>query len=429
MCGNYILLTDVSDISQLYQSLRSCFKAFTLLHEHSYDFLNAIYNSEDSMKSLIDMTAKIIGHPVALHDKALTFIYANEISQEEYSQFPLAIDPGDHSIIDSFAYGIHYPIMFSYESWPNILISPIWIDGEFQYFLSTLDTNGTISEFVFPFMACIAILFEKTFSSNQISAKTNDRIHEFFNHIITGKAATNDEILRSTDSIGLYLKEYNYMLVVSNQNKNTLYQDVYSFYYDICNNLIYHTILIYEYKIIILLSGSTLASVQDTIESYKLFIHQKAASGWRGCLSFVFHSVCDISIAYNQCRAAEQFGEQLKVQNTIFDYKNFMSHHLLSQSADYFNIQDFCLPLVTEIISYDRMNDTEYSITLYHYIKNFMNINKVAKLLNVHRNTSAYRVSRISELFHLDYEDFAAMNNLGLSFDILTCTGNNMGTG
>lgn len=419
--ANYILLTDVSDISKLYRILRCCCKAFLKLYKHSYDFLNAIYDTKDSMLLLVNTIAQIINHPVALHDQTLHIIYASEGGDLDYLQATSNPEERMQNFLSDFTHGINYPIIFSYESWPDYLIVPIWVNEKSQYILSALGSNGPIQDYEIPFLACAATLFEIPVNNSIISNNKELRINTFFNNIITGNLTSNNEILRTASSIGLFLKEYNHILTIFNTTTTVLYQDVFSLYLDICNNLSYNTVFIYEYTIVIILSNNNIEQAQKLIKEYKAFLKKRKIYGWRGALSFSFLSVCDIKVAYSQCIAAEHFGELLAAKSTILDYKNFMGFHLISQSSFYININDFILPQVKEIIEYDKENETEYAVTLYHYIKNFMNLNSVSKVLNLHRNTISYRINRITELFQIDYNDIATMNNLGLSFDILTC--------
>ena len=57
------------------------------------------------------------------------------------------------------------------------------------------------------------------------------------------------------------------------------------------------------------------------------------------------------------------------------------------------------------IHEYDLKNATDYLETLYHYLGNRCSVQKAADKLYVHRNTVAYRVNKMRELFGLDFED------------------------
>ena len=56
-------------------------------------------------------------------------------------------------------------------------------------------------------------------------------------------------------------------------------------------------------------------------------------------------------------------------------------------------------------MAYDAANQTEYFRTLQVYSLTLHNKESTARILCIHRNTLLYRLGKISELFHVPYED------------------------
>ena len=79
----------------------------------------------------------------------------------------------------------------------------------------------------------------------------------------------------------------------------------------------------------------------------------------------------------------------------------------------------FVHPALAEIRSYDQQNGTEYYRTLQVYSLTFHDREATAQELCVHRNTLAYRLGRINELFGLPFEDTRTALALLNSFQLL----------
>ncbi len=85
----------------------------------------------------------------------------------------------------------------------------------------------------------------------------------------------------------------------------------------------------------------------------------------------------------------------------------------LVTSAHGYAAQDFCHHALEQIARYDLREGTEYTQTLKAYMVSARSLRHAAGVLGIHRNTMAYRVRRIGELFHLD------LNDANVSFELL----------
>lgn len=77
--------------------------------------------------------------------------------------------------------------------------------------------------------------------------------------------------------------------------------------------------------------------------------------------------------------------------------------------ADYKNQQ------MDQIHKYDAEHGSSYFETLRAYLLNNMDVAKVAESMYIHRNTAAYRLQRIRELFDLDLSDCRVITSLYLA--------------
>lgn len=70
-----------------------------------------------------------------------------------------------------------------------------------------------------------------------------------------------------------------------------------------------------------------------------------------------------------------------------------------------FYVTDFLLYALKRILSYDAQNSTQYYESMYQYLLYGKNLKPASQALLIHRNTLAYRIGRIGELFDIDFED------------------------
>lgn len=71
----------------------------------------------------------------------------------------------------------------------------------------------------------------------------------------------------------------------------------------------------------------------------------------------------------------------------------------------YADVDMFLHPALPQLLAYDAANQTEYFRTLQVYSLTLHNKESTARILCIHRNTLLYRLGKISELFHVPYED------------------------
>ena len=69
------------------------------------------------------------------------------------------------------------------------------------------------------------------------------------------------------------------------------------------------------------------------------------------------------------------------------------------------NAEMFLHPALSQLLAYDAANQTEYFRTLQVYSLTLHNKESSARILCIHRNTLLYRLGKISELFHIPFED------------------------
>lgn len=114
-------------------------------------------------------------------------------------------------------------------------------------------------------------------------------------------------------------------------------------------------------------------------------------------ISYHQQGVSSAHLQYRQALIAASMGETY--------FYNCALRMLTSFSCD----RELCLfslhPTPGEILAYDKDHKTEYYQMLYTYLRCERNRNETARQLYVHKNTLAYRLQKMEELFRLQLDD------------------------
>ncbi|MBD7911249.1 MULTISPECIES: helix-turn-helix domain-containing protein [Clostridium] len=140
-------------------------------------------------------------------------------------------------------------------------------------------------------------------------------------------------------------------------------------------------------------------------------------------ISRPFSNLIDISKYYKQSLKSIELGKHLNGDKFIFFYDSYILQHIFSLCSGNESLKEFCHPSLLELIDYDKKYNTDYVNTLYSYIINFKNQTELAKLMNVHRNTLYYRISKIEEIININLNNIDEFVSIYLSFKILEYTG------
>lgn len=140
---------------------------------------------------------------------------------------------------------------------------------------------------------------------------------------------------------------------------------------------------------------------QENIQAIERFLklHQLKA----GCSDY-FHDLFHLYNFYEQSVHALSFKNFVDEEKTIYYYEKIRFYHLLSYHSPK-ELSLFCNQKILKLSQDDEINQTNYFLTLFYYLKYNRSIQKTADKCFVHRNTINYRITKIRELYHIFPED------------------------
>lgn len=156
--------------------------------------------------------------------------------------------------------------------------------------------------------------------------------------------------------------------------------------------------------IVIIVDAEPYENIHDYCNS-KLFLKFLNEHNFKAGVSDIFIDISFLPECYGQAKKALQFSELFNKKETIACYDYYKITEMLVSLPKENLITNFCSNHIQKILRYDETNNTQYLLTLYHYLKTGKSINLTANALFVHKNTVVYRISRIKELFNIDFDN------------------------
>lgn len=112
----------------------------------------------------------------------------------------------------------------------------------------------------------------------------------------------------------------------------------------------------------------------------------------------------NLAVYSEQCDIALKFGKMIHPNLRYYQHVKYMLYHMISTCSEEENIYNFVHPAIRILHQCDCKSGTEYVKTLASYVTNDRVITKTADDLHVHRNTLNYRLDKIHNLTHVEFE-------------------------
>ncbi len=122
--------------------------------------------------------------------------------------------------------------------------------------------------------------------------------------------------------------------------------------------------------------------------------------------------------SYREADRTLALSEQMWEESKVAFFGEFSLYELLLGVNDAAILSSFCDRWLAPLSNYDGQHNTDLLPTLDAYFSNNGNMARTAHVLNIHRNTLVYRLSRITEIMQLDMDDANVRLNLQLALKV-----------
>lgn len=245
--------------------------------------------------------------------------------------------------------------------------------------------------------------------------KGND--YEYFiTDLLEGKEQSPESIKERLKYINLDFGENLYVITVSHISKSDEYKPD-SYTINILDSLVSGSkSIIYRNNFVMVFSYKNKTLDKDYLKKFSEFLEKQKLVGG---LSRHFQDIANIREYYLQSVKSIDLGIRLDGKKSIYVYDDYSIYHLIDIASEHKDLKSFCNPQLITLIDYDRKNNTSYTESLYVYLSNGNSIVASSRVLNIHRNTMDYRISKIEEIMNLKLSDPNVALSLYLSCKIL----------
>lgn len=122
-------------------------------------------------------------------------------------------------------------------------------------------------------------------------------------------------------------------------------------------------------------------------------------------LSNSFDKITLLPDYYKQALRAIELGISHQKSADLFRYSDFYLEHIEHLFLQKESAEVFCHPKVQVLEAYDQGHHTNLTDTLYQYLLHERNPNLTAECMGLHRNTITYRIRKIDDIVHINYDD------------------------
>lgn len=423
--SNIFIITNfsVENKQMIYNSIVTCCKAIQCMDTNLFHFFNASFHKEDNLGNLLKLCSDILNSPLFLIDSNNKIIHHSPlkdvddiISFVSYTeQELLSNNIISKDIIDSIDY-----VLYKNSLNKSYISTVISRDALRMYNLVCISNASGFDSMDIPLLYLLADVLSSYLSLHpfQKGVTQPELLRNFFYDLITNKISNETIISQRAEEFNIQLNKYNYLLVLFRNDKAQISKDdLLTQCTQIANNTNCITCMHADNIILLISSGTEINILGESYVGTKLKKLSKGPLN-AGILSLSFNNYTEIYDTYTRCFSIINTTVNID-KGTILYYKNCLYQDSINQILYTNKKKSFSIPTAEKIIEYDEKNATEYAVSILQYLKHYMKIHDAATTLHIHKNTLVYRIRRSVELFDIDYSDYATLNALQLSLEIL----------
>ena len=191
-----------------------------------------------------------------------------------------------------------------------------------------------------------------------------------------------------------------------------------TFYRDLFSQQLPQADVFIHDDMVIVLQGVT-SGKQSTRDLEERIAYLCEINNLRCAASDGMRSLSELATAFRQASHVLQTVARLKMPEAFFRYEDFMLLFLVERLEYDGQLESFVHPIVRAVQEHDQENGSDYMNTLYSYLLHAKDMVGASQTLFVHRNTLAYRLRRLAEMFDIDWDDGYLLVQLFISLEIL----------
>ena len=398
------------------------------------ELLSALGNETGGLQRILSVGYKMLGNPIIITDKSWKAVAMTEDiaipDDRDWNEFlqngMLPTDTVAAGIKENLADRIErsdVPFAWKSDDMKYMrLFKKVSIDQRCVAALTVVEYSRPFSEADYPFVEILSNAVAAEMQKDQFRQYTRGLLYEdFIWNLLDGRLTDPKVVSERIKILNLNIKKNIYVFVFdlseydSNQFSITYMRDVFE------KMISGGQALIYNNKIVITASYSRARDIfQTELSNLSRFLKEYNI---RCGISRRCQEPSQLRFYYEQALDAMRIGSHMDPERFIYPYGEYAVYHIAQICLKNGGIKRFCHPALEVLIRHDREYSTNFTDSLYTYIRQFKNITNTANALHLHRNTLVYHLKRIEEIMEVNLSDYNVMQLLELSFRILEYDG------
>lgn len=394
-CDVQSILLEDQRMDKIYLGILS-----TLLESNRIsDVLNQVADIQENSLAVIDMSGKILAHsePFRVEDPIWTNAIQDGFCPSEFMEHVRYVRSQHKQDSRKQAF-VRYCEAFEV----FYLCSEIHISDMLYGYVFMMQKNADFDPVCKDIVSFIGKAVGRSITNAERVRLRTDQIRSgVIADIIRG--ARREEALSRIASSGIAFPSYMRLIIVQNlygMNPHDLDESVLKTVKDFFGDS--YCIQYADSAVIIVALDSKKRIEESSLEKLKSYCKEKhMITG----ISSYFSDPLDIRPRYGQTLRILQLAENMNLRGSLFMYEELFFYDMLGNFQKEKDKTVFCHPALKILKDYDQQKGTHLYETLAAYIRHGFNQADTAIELKLHRNTLAYRRTRIEELTGVDLDN------------------------
>jgi len=261
-----------------------------------------------------------------------------------------------------------------------------------------------------------------TNTSNKLCAIHEKHVY-FLIDLINGRLKDAEDIQKYSDTLHISLRGNFHLYLINFDNANNI---PLNFAFVTLDRLVQERFFfLYGDHIIVIADDSRKDIHEERRNQYMKFLDDFSAS----CsMSSSFHSLAELPRAYYQAATALEFGCMFsknakplfhKYSHKIYNYLDYADFDGIRKYQNSTGWLPIHFPKLLQLLRDDKEKRTNYSHTLYCFLRNERHVNDTADELFLHRNSIINRIERVQAYLDVDLNNHNTRNALLFTFRVI----------
>lgn len=413
--NSIVLFPDETDINVLFDKCSSSLMERALLLENSFLLFNQ-FISTDNLENLVDLASRIIHNPIIVIDtsfKVLTYSSAHEVSDSQWQQninrgyCSFEYIAGFNSIQGvKTSQNSNEPFFINCHTSPlRRCISKLYFNNLQVGYAIVIESHSSFDDMDLELFTMISNTLAKIIdTNNKLALTSNNKDYDsIFVDCLNGSFKNSTDFFDRMEKTDFPLHSSYILFVVDIQNYNNYDYSGEHLKQHITRSFVRSWSISYKNSVTVLFDvGKNEEKFKSLLKSTKEYFRSNKL---RMGISDVFTNIFNLPRFYKQAYNTLQIAAKLSPDETFVLYDDYKFYDLILSTEKKNEIETFFVCDLIKIKQYDQDHNSDYYDTLYTYIICDRKLDLVANHLHIHKNTVSYRISKLKDIFNINFDD------------------------